>query len=116
MIDLTFRQFQRINVDRCDIWHGEGENWLNVDWSNAIAGEAGELCNIVKKIRRLETNAVHLEQENDIDKLTEKALDEIADVVIYCGLAAHHFGADFEEIIRSKFNRSSEKFGFKHRI
>ena len=30
-------------------------DWTLADWSNAIAGETGEMCNLIKKIRRGDT-------------------------------------------------------------
>ena len=69
-----------------------------------MAGEVGELCNLLKKIRRGE----------DIDP--EDVEMEMADVAIYLDLVAHHAGIDLGEAIRHKFNRDSVKRGFSHRL
>jgi NTP pyrophosphatase (non-canonical NTP hydrolase) len=75
----------------------------------------GELCNVVKKIRRHATGAVN-KGDPSLSDLLKMAGDELADVVIYADLLAHHFGIDLGAAIKSKFNRTSEKFGFPERI
>lgn len=106
-----------VNRARAIEWHRQGSPWLSVDWSNAVAGEAGELCNVVKKIRRLETRVIAKRAtENNMSVLIDKAAGEIADVYIYLDLTAAYFGIDLPEAIRRKFNATSEEFGFPHRL
>lgn len=71
--------------------------WSLADWSNALAGETGELCNIIKKIRR----------GDDID--VKEAGKELADIVIYADLIASQLGLDLSECIVQKFNEVSER-------
>jgi NTP pyrophosphatase (non-canonical NTP hydrolase) len=73
------------------------EEWNLADWSNALAGETGELCNIVKKIRR----------GDDID--VKDAGKELADIVIYADLLATQLGLDLSECIVQKFNEVSDR-------
>lgn len=54
MIDFDTLRIQ--NAARADRWHAGAEEWTASDWSNALAGEVGEACNVVKKVRRHETN------------------------------------------------------------
>lgn len=57
---LTFDTLREVNVTRCKKWHPPGSiPWTSADWSNALCGEAGELANVVKKIRRQETGATN---------------------------------------------------------
>lgn len=71
--------------------------WSLADWSNALAGEVGELCNVVKKIRR----------GDEVD--VKDAGKELADIVIYADLVASRLGLDLSECVKSKFNEVSDR-------
>lgn len=117
ILGLTFAELRAINGDRCRRWHYGGEPWISVDWSNAVAGEAGELCNKVKKLRRLETAVdQHGVDESSSSALLEQIAEEIADVVLYCDLTADFFGLSLEEIVKAKFNKVSDKRGYPHKL
>ena len=52
---LTFDAVRRANLSRTTKWHPGGlDEWSATDWACAMAGEAGEVCNEVKKLRRIE--------------------------------------------------------------
>lgn len=107
----------RTNRERCKRWHADGEPWTAADWSNALAGEVGELCNFIKKVRRHETG---LGEESyntpDLATLKEAIRDEIADVFLYLDLVAAHFRLNLYECIAPKFNRVSEAQDFPERL
>jgi len=114
--DLGFNKLRKVNVARCSTWHGkDSERWSLADWSNATCGEVGELANVIKKIRRHETNAVN-EGDPPRWKLEEMAAEELADVVIYCDLLAHELGVNLAEAVTKKFNKVSVKYGFPERL
>ncbi len=116
MSDLKFDDLRVVNVSRCLRWHPPGSiPWNAADWSNALCGEAGELANVVKKIRRHETGCVN-NGDPSLAELKPMSADELADVVIYADLLAHYLGIDLGEAVRNKFNRSSVKFGFPERL
>lgn len=101
---LTFADFQALNRRRCnDVFHPEGEWWPIELWSLAIAGEAGELCNLVKKVIR---------GDFTLEEKRAAILDEIADVITYCDLAVTLLGADTGEILMSKFDAVSSRSGW----
>ena len=55
---LTFDALRDANASRVARWHDpESSSWTIADWSNAMCGEAGELANVIKKIRRQEDGA-----------------------------------------------------------
>lgn len=58
MSKLTFDDLRQANIDRQMYWGGT-ENWTLADWSNAVAGEVGEACNVVKKLRRALSTGAH---------------------------------------------------------
>ncbi|MGV3539693.1 MAG: hypothetical protein ACO1OQ_07780 [Rufibacter sp.] len=74
-------------------------DWSLADWSNAIAGETGEMCNLIKKIRR----------GDGID--VQEVGKELADIVIYADLLADQLGLDLGECVRQKFNEVSDRIG-----
>lgn len=113
---LTFGSLRNVNFTRCERWHGPGSDpWTLADWSNALCGEAGELANVIKKIRRQQTGC-----RNDGDptmrELCAAAAAELADVVIYADLLASQLGVDLGDAVVDKFNKVSEKFGFPERL
>ena len=116
MSNLTFDQLRAVNVPRCEKWHPPGSlPWSLADWSNALCGEAGELANVIKKIRRQETGARN-QGDPTMEELKAMAMNELADVVIYADLLADQLGGDLGQAIKAKFNKVSEKYGFPERL
>jgi NTP pyrophosphatase (non-canonical NTP hydrolase) len=113
---LTLEALREVNVSRCKRWHPpESTPWTAADWSNALCGEAGELANVIKKIRRHETGAVN-EGDPTKEQLQAMAAAELADVIIYADLLGAYLGVDLGAAIREKFNKTSVKYGFPERI
>jgi len=73
------------------------EEWSPMQWGCALAGEVGELCNLLKK------------QERDGDVAPFEIADEIADVLTCLDLLADQQGIDLWSAVRRKFNRRSIK-------
>jgi len=94
---LNFAELRNANVQRCEEAFFGLYEWTPTDWGCALAGEAGELCNLLKKMRRGE----------DID--LEDVGRELADVVIYADLLAARLGLRLAGIIPKKFNETSVK-------
>lgn len=90
---LTFVRLREVNVERCSTWHKgfpDDGVWVGVDWSNAAAGEMGETANVVKKLRRIETDTKGaLDPSREV--LLVKLGHEIADTMIYLDLVAAYF-------------------------
>lgn len=114
---LTFRQLAEINLERCLIWHKDGlEDWSVSDWACAMAGEAGEVCNAVKKLRRIECDANSVNNpESHAAAISAIAL-EIGDTLLYLNLLALRLGIDLEQAVKDTFNRVSEREGFPQRL
>lgn len=119
---LTITQFSDTNLSRALKWHPGGlQTWTLSDWSVGLAGEVGELCNVVKKLNRvrdqLQQNALDgLSQTERRDALLKSLADEIGDVFAYLDLVAQAAGLDLETCVREKFNRISEREGFPERL
>jgi hypothetical protein len=137
--DFSFAEFTAVNLERAKRWHGEAgvmdPNWSVSDWSNAAAGEvgeaagavlellalinkhSGEVCNKVKKLRRIQTG---MQQHGNVPANVEEAIEqvgkEIGDSVIYFNLLAERCGLSLQECIRAAFNGVSVREGFPERL
>lgn len=111
------KELMAANKSRLRRWHGDSPNdWTGADWSNAMCGEAGEAANIVKKLRRHETQLGTGYNTPDVEELLPKLAREIADVIVYADLLAQHYGIDLSRAVALKFNEVSEKNGFPERL
>lgn len=108
--DLTFGRFSLVNQLRCVSAFHRIEDWSLTDWSCALAGEAGEACNVAKKLRRLQTSDPSCRpDEKDRDALLDKYVDELADTVIYADLCAAAAGRSLGVAVIRKFNEVSDR-------
>lgn len=97
--DRTFNSFQELNAERCR--EAFNENLHDIPFfSIAIAGEAGELCNIVKKVMR---------GDFPIEQVRKEVLDELADIITYCDLMITKLNANTEEVLMRKFDEVSQR-------
>jgi NTP pyrophosphatase (non-canonical NTP hydrolase) len=101
---LTFNQLREANVTRCEQRFHPLDDWTPQEWACALAGETGEFCNLIKKLRRGE--AIPLKE---IQK-------ELADIVCYADLCAARLKIDLGEGVRDKFNEVSVRVGSPVRL
>jgi len=94
-MELTFSSLQKKNQARCKQVF-QVEDWSVTDWACAMAGEAGEACNIAKKMRR-----------GDEGEWSELLAEELADVIIYADLLATKMNIDLGQAVVKKFNEVS---------
>ena len=110
---LTFKRFREINSARAGVWHS-GKSWSLSDWAVAMAGEAGEACNAVKKLNR-ERDSIAGNDESH-EELMANLAEELADTLTYLFLLADSADIDIVSAVVGKFNRVSVKHGLPHRI
>jgi NTP pyrophosphatase (non-canonical NTP hydrolase) len=117
MEPLGFDELRSANVARCEAAFHTVNGWSPTDLACAMAGECGEACNQVKKLRRLET-AAHWNDAADQDAaaICRNVADELADLIIYADLLAARLGIALGAAVRTKFNRTSEKVGAVERL
>ena len=136
---MNLRIFSTINRARCDAAFHPLDAWTPTDWATALAGEVGELCNLIKKFRRgdfavgdpdLHPDEYTLEELEPIMDAARVATDEthdaywlltpeahdaiaaeIGDVLAYLDLLAQRLGIDLGDATRDKFNAVSERIG-----
>jgi NTP pyrophosphatase (non-canonical NTP hydrolase) len=108
---LSFEKLREQNVRRCeDVFHPV-DSWSPTDWATAMAGECGEACNNIKKLRRLDGADKSIDTPFNRNTLISKTADELADLVIYADLLATRLGIDLGQAVVDKFNEVSEKRG-----
>ena len=95
----VLNQLREANKERCPLFgNGEIGDWSEERWALAIAGETGEMCNLVKKSIRG-------------DKVDPELIGkEIADIVIYADMLAQKLGFTLSDLIVRKFNETSKRF------
>ena len=111
--DLTFAQFSKRNLRRCEAPNGFNQklaSWSLSDWFTAVLGELGEAANNAKKLNRVR-DSVPGNTETP-DELRQKLADELADTFIYLDLLTQAAGLDIESIVLSKFAKTSAKIGY----
>lgn len=81
-----------------------------------MAGEVGEACNVIKKLRRIEDGLAHRATEADPQELMRALSYELADAIIYADLIAASLGLRLDDAVREKFNITSEEHGFPERL
>lgn len=95
---LTLDEFQRISVQRRELFYPIPD-WALTDWASALAGEAGELCNLLKKRFR----------GDDIS--SAEIGKEVANVIGYAVLVAARFGLSSGSIVADRFDEVSRRMG-----
>jgi NTP pyrophosphatase (non-canonical NTP hydrolase) len=115
---LTFESLRTANVKRCTESFHSIDYWAPWEWTNAMAGEVGEACNLAKKMARVWPSNKLIKKWDDkkLEELTAELALEIADVVIYADLLAERIGVSLAEVIARKFNLTSEKIGSEVRL
>ena len=105
---LSFTELRAANLARLPGAIDEG--WNLAEWGCALAGETGELCNVLKKHVR------QMEGDPDRAELRGMAAEELADVLIYADLIAAKLEIDLGEWVKYKFNKDSLKRGLPQRL
>ena len=96
---LSFQELRNINKKRSEIVFPQCRHWQINEWAVALFGEAGEVCDAVKKYNR----------GGDLDKHVVDIGKELADVVLYADLLANYLGINLGEAIKQKFNEVSDR-------
>lgn len=90
------------------------KGWTILEIAGELCGEAGELANICKKLRRSEMGVPGNKVSDGV--LREKARGEIGDVLIVLMLVASKLGIDLHDAARDAFNAKSVEMGFPERF
>ncbi|EQB10411.1 MazG-like family protein [Novosphingobium lindaniclasticum] len=105
----AFTSLRSANAARQAEW--DADNRISLAYrGNELAGEAGEACNVIKKIER-----ERLGIAGSRDTVAHLA-EELADVVICADLIAMAEGIDLDAAVARKFNATSQKVGLATRM
>ena len=103
-------QLRRVNAERYHAWVGDGQDAGILFDAAELGGEVGELLNVVKKLVREEAGW------RGSRAAPEDFADECGDVLICLDKLARRHGVDLAEATARKFNATSEKQGFPHKL
>src|SRR5690349_3041507 len=81
MNGLNLNDLRCWNVTRCEEVFHPLRNWTPAEWAVAMAGESGEVCNAVKKLRRLEDGTNTAKDPQTEAEAVQAIADEIADTI-----------------------------------
>ena len=111
MLDLSV--LRPLNVQRAKEGFRCYDNQPLTYWTTALAGEVGELCNMIKKMQRVERGGLDGGSSYTAKDITPDMLkEEIGGIAIYLDLLASLLGLSLEEAIVHTFNSKSAKYGF----
>jgi NTP pyrophosphatase (non-canonical NTP hydrolase) len=96
-MSLSLHELRRANVSRCEKHFHKLNSWSSTDWACALAGEVGELCNFIKKMKRGE------------DIPIKKLAKECGDILCYLDLLSASLNIDLAEATIDKFNEVSKR-------
>lgn len=107
---MVYETLREANIARQAEWTSNGAVLSLSFAGNELAGEVGEVCNVIKKLDR---EALGLPGSRDT---VEHLSEELADVLICVDLIAMRFGIDTDQAVARKFNATSEKVGLNTRL
>jgi NTP pyrophosphatase (non-canonical NTP hydrolase) len=111
----SIKHISAVSLARCLRWHPGGlESWSLSDWGVALAGECGEVCDVIKKLNRVRDGMGG--NKRAPTELRSDLADEIADTYLYLDLLAQAAGIDLGEAVKRKFNAVSDRMGFPERL
>lgn len=109
MDQLNFEKLRKANVSRCEEVFHPVNDWSPTDWATAMAGECGEACNEVKKLRRLDGADSAIDTPSERASLRYLIGLELADLIIYADLLAARLNINLNDAVIIKFNEVSQK-------
>ena len=114
---LNLAAMRPVNVQRAKEGFKCYDNQPLTYWTTALAGEVGELCNMIKKMQRVERGGLDGGSSYSAKDITKEMLkEEIGGIAIYLDLLASLLDIDLEDAIMDTFNSKSEKYCFKQFI
>lgn len=110
---LDLERFSRLNRERAVEGFKTYQNVPLTYWTTALAGEVGELCNMIKKLERVAHGGIDGGSSYTAASLTDKDLaEEFGGIFIYLDILASLKGINLPEAIVETFNGKSDKYKF----
>lgn len=112
MDNLKFRTLRQANDIRMPLFKNrkgepshskaDGSDWSLNDWATAATGELGELCSVLKQVRRGDIT---------LDEARSDIAKEAADVVTYLDILLKQCDLELGSAVADKFNEVSRRIG-----
>ena len=115
-MNMNLDTLREANVKRCEQYFHPLNSWSPTDWACAMAGEAGEACNAVKKLKRHAAGAGVPGQPTTTVECVDAIAKELADTIIYADLLAARLHINLSDAVRHKFNEVSDRMHSPIRI
>lgn len=110
---LTLEELQQACRKRNVAW--TGDTWSTDDCVTELMEEFGEFCGALKRVKRYLKGAAT--DGMTYEQATAKMLHELGDIQVCVANLANSLQADLGECTRTKFNMTSDKYGFtEHKI
>ena len=114
---LDLAAMRPVNVQRAIEGFNCYDNQPLTYWTTALAGEVGELCNMIKKMQRVERGGLDGGSSYTAKDITKEMLkEEIGGIAIYLDLLASQLDISLEDAIIDTFNSKSARYGFRQFI
>lgn len=114
---LDLQQLRLLSVQRAQDGFKTYHNVPITYWTTALAGEMGELCNMIKKMERVSNGGIDAGSSYLAKDITPDMLkEEIGGIAIYLDLLASLLGVSLEEAIIETFNSKSIKYNFPQKL
>lgn len=114
---MNLKYIISIMLERALLWHKGGlAEWSVSDWGVSFGGEAGEVLDAIKKLRRLELGNRGANNPQSIEEAIQDIGEEVVDTFCYGILICLRLGIDFEKALVRKFNAVSQREGFPQRL
>jgi NTP pyrophosphatase (non-canonical NTP hydrolase) len=108
---MDLKKFRATNMERAEYGFKTYSNVPKLFFTTALAGEVGELCNMIKKAERAKYGGLDAGTNHKAADITQELLsEEIGGIFIYLDLLASLYGIDLEDAIIKTFNEKSEKY------
>jgi NTP pyrophosphatase (non-canonical NTP hydrolase) len=108
---LNLEKFRELNATRAAEGFKTYKNVPITYWTTALAGEVGELCNMIKKMERVAHGGIDGGTTYTAANIKKADLqEEIGGIAIYLDLLASLLGISLQEAIIETFNSKSYKY------
>lgn len=107
---LDLKKFRELSVARAKEGFKTYDNVPVTFFTTALAGELGELCNLIKKLERAKVGGLDAGTNHKAKDISKELLaEEIGGTLIYLDLLASLLDIDLEEAVIKTFNEKSEQ-------
>jgi len=109
------KQLRRLSVERSINGFNTYDNQPITYWTTAVIGEFGELCNMIKKMKRFEVSGHDSGHSYTAKNITPEMIrEEVGGTLIYIDLLCSFLNVDLQEAITETFNQKSVELGFPY--